>query len=149
MSTDGLSLVLTSLSLNKLSVNYHCVRRWLHLMVSYYSNSDDVIMTSSTAKRYNELYPKKESKKESKKDKSSSTVIVQSSPKKKKEAIDGDGEQVDEKDDVPKPPKFKDPYADLPEVIMQYDCLVYDTIYCTDKDKDDIYVIKYDIYVIK
>ena len=112
MSTYGLSLVLTSLSLNKLSVNYHCVRRWLHLMVSYHSNSDDVIMTSSTAKRYNELYPQKESKEGKKKDKSSSTVTVQSSPKKKKEATDGDDEQLNEEDDVPKPPKFKDPYAE-------------------------------------
>jgi len=68
-------------------------------------------------KRFNELYPKKDSKKESKKKEKSSTVTVQvQSPKKKKsvENVDGDEEMNDE-DDVPKPERFKDPYADLPK----------------------------------
>ena len=40
MSTDGSLLVLINHSLNKSSVISHCVIRWQHLMVSYYSNHD-------------------------------------------------------------------------------------------------------------
>ena len=44
MSTDGSSLVLTSHSLNMSLVNSPCVIRWLHLMVSYYSNHAHMMM---------------------------------------------------------------------------------------------------------
>ena len=43
MSTDGLSLVSINHSSNKSLENSHCVKRWLHLMVSYHSNHDTII----------------------------------------------------------------------------------------------------------
>ena len=116
MSIDGSLLVSINHSLNRSSVKYHCVIRWRHLMVSYYSNHD-VTNILSTAKRYNELYPKKkenkkEGKKESKKKEQTETTTTPVESKKK----EVDDQQHDEdEDDVPRQPKLKDPYADLPK----------------------------------
>ena len=69
--------------------------------------------TVSSAKKYGELHPKKEEKKEKK---GKEKAAKEEKPKQEKPKQEKAKKQAaEEEDDLPKEPKFKDPYAGLPK----------------------------------
>eukprot|EP00731_Ephydatia_muelleri_P035644 Em0144g14a len=76
-------------------------------------------MAQFDAEKYNELFPKEKKKekteeKEAKKPKETKKPKEAEKPKETKKPKEEEPKDVEEEDDAPKEPKFKDPYADLP-----------------------------------
>lgn len=110
------------------------MKRWLHSMVySHCLLCYWCYCILSLAKKYNELFPKqKKEKKEDKKPKEQKKQEPKKEPKKKEPEPD------EEEDDAPKPPKFVDPYADLPKrfvpAVINYSYLIH---YVSSFDMDE------------
>lgn len=68
----------------------------------------------SLAKRYNELFPKEKKEKKPEKSKQKRQQQPKKEPASAKPAKEEE-EDDDDDDDMPKQPKMKDPYADLPK----------------------------------
>ena len=100
------------------------VQRWLSLMVRVTSHVVssrvgrycicDNDLPSTAAKKYNELFPKQQ-KKEKKEKKDGGAEKQEKQPQKKKDKPKEEVVDDEEDDDIPKAPKFKDPYCDLPK----------------------------------